>query len=93
MHVLAPLQRRAPVRLSSPAALSFQTLFLGLLILAPAGPVGEDFAGLKPFPPDFRGKVLLLLGVNLLVSWLADSFAGWAYQKLKGRRICGVTVS
>ncbi|KAL4457986.1 hypothetical protein ABPG75_012851 [Micractinium tetrahymenae] len=74
-------------------ALSFQTLFVGLLILAPAGPVGEEFAGLKPFPPEFRGKVLLLLGANLLVSWLADSFSGWAYQKLKGRRLCGLMVS
>jgi hypothetical protein len=76
-----------------PAALSFQCFFLGLLILAPAGPVGEDFAGLVPFPVEFRGKICLLLFVNLVISWLADSAASWAYGKVKGRQVCGLTVA
>jgi hypothetical protein len=61
--------------------------------LAPAGPVGESFAGLKPFPVDFRGKVCLLLFANLGLSWVADSLASWAYHRLKGRRLCGLTIS
>ncbi|PSC67462.1 hypothetical protein C2E20_8853 [Micractinium conductrix] len=70
-------------------ALSFQTLFAGLLILAPAGPVSETFAGLRPFPPEFRGKLCLLLATNLATSWVSDEFASWAYTKLKGRSLCG----
>lgn len=76
-----------------PAALSFQTLFAGLLILAPAGPVSETFAGLRPFPPEFRGKLCLLLATNLATSWVSDEFASWAYTKLKGRSLCGRVIA
>jgi hypothetical protein len=69
--------------------MSFQTLFLALLILVPSGPVGERFAGLQPFPPDFRGKLCLLLLANLAASWLVDALASWAYSRLQGRRLLG----
>jgi hypothetical protein len=55
--------------------------------------LGESFAGLKPFPVDFRGKICLLLLANLGLSWVADSLASWAYRRLKGRRLCGLTIS
>lgn len=42
---------------------------------------------------DFRSKLCLLLFINLGVSWLADSFGSWLFERLKGRRVCGVTVA
>ncbi|KAI3436891.1 hypothetical protein D9Q98_006299 [Chlorella vulgaris] len=74
-------------------ALSLQTLFLAVLILAPTGPVGERFAGLMQFPPDFRGALCLLLLGNLAAAWLTDAFASWAYSRLKGRRLGRYTIS
>jgi hypothetical protein len=70
-----------------------QTLFLAVLILAPTGPVGERFAGLMQFPPDFRGALCLLLLGNLAAAWLTDAFASWAYSRLKGRRLGRYTIS
>jgi hypothetical protein len=70
-----------------PAAISFQTMFLALLILAPPGPVAERFAGLRPFPFEFRGKLCLLLLVNLLISWGVDGASSALYHWLKGRRL------
>ena len=77
------------------AAMSFQCFFLGFLILAPRGPVAEEFAGLLPFPADFRGKLCLLLFANLAASWVGDSGSSWLYHRLKGRRLpcCGLLVS
>lgn len=50
-------------------------------------------AGLVPLPMDFRSKLCLLLFINLGVSWLVDSFGSWLFERLKGRRVCGVTVA
>jgi hypothetical protein len=69
--------------------MSFQTLFLALLILAPMGPVAERFAGLVPFPAEYRGKLCLLLLANLAASWLVDAFSGWLYGRSKGRKLFG----
>ncbi|PRW55974.1 Ca-transporting ATPase [Chlorella sorokiniana] len=74
-------------------AMSFQTALLGFLILAPSTPVTHDFAGLVPLPMEFRSKLCLLLFINLAVSWLADGFGSWLFERLKGRRMCGVAVA
>lgn len=42
---------------------------------------------------EFRSKLCMLLFANLGVSWLADSFGGWLFERLKGRQLCGVTVA
>lgn len=75
------------------AALSFQSLLLAGLIFAPSTPVTYDFAGLAPLPADFRPKLCLLLFANLAAAWLVDGTAGFLYARLKGRRICGMTVA
>lgn len=72
--------------------MSFQTLFLALLILAPTGPVGERFAGLVQFPAEYRAKLCLLLFANLAASWLADGFSGWLYAKSIGCKLFGWTI-
>jgi len=50
-------------------------------------------AGLVSLPMEFRSKLCLLLFINLGVSWLADGFGGWLFERLKGRRLCGATVA
>ena len=42
---------------------------------------------------EFRSKLCLLLFVNLAVSWVADSFGGTLFERLKGRRLCGMAVA
>lgn len=81
-----------PPSSSLPAALSFQTLLLAFLILAPSTPVSHDFAGLLALPLDFRSQLCLLLLANLAVSWLADGAASVVFERLKGRRVCGLMV-
>lgn len=75
-------------------AIIVQTLFLVYLILSPGGNwVTSTFAGLVPFPSsEFRWKLLVLLLVNLVVSWMVDQLSQWCFSKLRGRRVCGVTV-
>ena len=87
----------APAPLPPPtacsAALLAQTAFLLFLILSPGGnAVTHDFAGLVPFPADFRLRLLALLLFNLGASWVADWLALRLWRALKGRALCGVTL-
>lgn len=76
-----------------PAALLAQTGFLLFLILAPGGGVvTHSFAGLVPFPSEFRLRLCAVLVLNLAASWLVDWAASAAFRGLKGRRILGKTV-
>lgn len=70
-----------------------QALFLLFLVFAPGGAVLESFAGMVPFPESaFRWKMLGLLGLNFLGSWLADQLSIWAWQAMRGRKCCGTIV-
>jgi len=75
-------------------AIIMQTLFLMYLVLSPGGNgVTSTFSGLVPFPSsEFRWKLLMLLLMNLIVSWMVDQLSQWCFSKLRGRRVCGVTV-
>ena len=75
-------------------AIIVQTLFLVYLILSPGGNgVTSTFSGLVPFPSsEFRWKLLVLLLINLVVSWMVDQLSQRCFSKLRGRRVYGVTV-
>ena len=75
------------------AALLSQTGFLLFLILAPGGgAVTHSFAGLVPFPSEFRLRLCAVLVLNLAAAWLIDWGASAAYRALRGRRVLGKTV-
>lgn len=70
-----------------------QTAFLAFLILSPGGdPVTSSFAGLVPFPADFRLRILVLLLFNLAASCLVDWLSQLLFRALCGRTLCGVTL-
>ena len=69
-----------------------QTFFLLFLLLAPANGFAETVGGLVPLAPALRGRLLVLMLLNLVVAFAADAGARRLYQSLRGRRICGVTV-
>lgn len=69
-----------------------QTLFLLYLLLAPANSLAETVGGLVPLPPTLRGRLLLLMLLNLVLAVFADVGARQLYTCLRGRRLCGTTV-
>lgn len=43
-------------------------------------------------PPPPALQLCLLLFTNLAVSWLADSFSSWLFERVKGKTVCGMTM-
>jgi cation-transporting P-type ATPase 13A2 len=72
-------------------ALLFQSTFVLFLVFnSGGGAVAGKFAGMVPFPAsEFRWKVLGLLLLNLVASYLMDQLAVWGWQCARGRRLFG----
>lgn len=66
-------------------AIVAQSLFLVYLILSPGGNgVTSTFAGLVPFPSsEFKWKLLVLLLINLVFSWMVDQLSQWCFSKVR----------